>query len=36
MAGLYLLGILVGILVAFLYNGTLFKRRSGTFCDGAS
>ena len=25
MAGLYLLGILVGILVAFLYNGTLFK-----------
>lgn len=25
MAGLYLLGILVGILAAFLYNRTLFK-----------
>ena len=25
MAGLYLLGILVGILIAFLYKGTLFK-----------
>ena len=25
MAGLYLLGIVVGILIAFLYNGTLFK-----------
>ena len=25
MAGLYLLGIIVGILIAFLYNGTLFK-----------
>ena len=25
MAGLYLLGILVGILAAFLYNSTLFK-----------
>ena len=25
MAGLYLLGIVIGILIAFLYNGTLFK-----------
>ncbi len=25
MAGLYLLGIVVGILIALLYNGTLFK-----------
>ena len=25
MAGLYLAGIVIGILIAFLYNGTLFK-----------
>ena len=36
MTGLYLLGILMGILVALLYKNTLFQGRGGALCDGAA
>ena len=36
MAGLYLLGILVGILAALLYKDTLFRGRAHPLCDGVA
>lgn len=35
MSGLYVLGILTGILIAFLYKGTLLGR-TGSFCNGTA
>ena len=36
MIGLYVLGIALGIIVAFILKGTLFQGQAGALCDGAA